>query len=61
MKQQINQDLFSLELLSLTDLSVFLSWEISHLQGITELASQLHKLIAASEFKPVSEVKRVLE
>ncbi len=43
---RLNRELFSLELANLTDLSRFLNWEISHLQTISDLASQLRRLIS---------------
>ena len=43
---RLNRELFSLELANLSDLSRFLNWEISHLQTISDLASQLRRLIS---------------
>jgi len=58
---RLNRELFGLELTNLTDLSRFLNWEISHLQTISDLASQLRRLISVQEFKPCSDVRRQLE
>lgn len=58
---RLNRELFSLELKNLGDLSRFLNWEISHLQTISDLASQLRRLITVQEFKPMVEVRRSLE
>ena len=58
---RLNRELFALELANVTDLSRFLNWEISHLQTISDLASQLRRLISVQEFKPVAEVRRSLE
>ena len=44
---KLNRELFSLELTSMADMSRFLNWEISHLQTISDLASQLRRLISA--------------
>lgn len=43
---RLNRELFALELANVTDLSRFLNWEISHLQTISDLASQLRRLIS---------------
>ena len=58
---RLNRELFGLELTNLTDLSRFMNWEISHLQTISDLASQLRRLISVQEFKPAAEVRRQLE
>lgn len=58
---RLNRELFTLELTSLSDLSRFLNWEISHLQTISDLASQLRRLISVQEFKPMADVRRQLE
>lgn len=58
---RLNQELFGLELNNLTDLSRFLNWEISHIQTISDLASQLRRLISVQEFRPCAEVRRQLE
>ena len=58
---RLNRELFSLELTNLTDLSRFLNWEISHLQTISDLASQLRRLISVQEFKPTGALRRQLE
>ena len=58
---RLNRELFGLELTNLTDLSRFLNWEISHVQTISDLASQLRRLISVQEFKPIAEVRRSLE
>jgi len=58
---RLNRELFSLELKNLGDLSRFLNWEISHLQTVSDLASQLRRLITVQEFKPMGEVRRALE
>ena len=58
---RLNRELFALELTNMTDLSRFMNWEISHLQTISDLASQLRRLISVQEFKPVAEVRRSLE
>lgn len=58
---RLNRELFSLELANLTDLSRFLNWEISHLQTISDLASQLRRLISVQEYKPAAEVRQQLE
>lgn len=58
---RLNQELFGLELSNLTDLSRFMNWEISHLQTISDLASQLRRLISVQEFRPSSDVRRQLE
>jgi protein-arginine kinase activator protein McsA len=58
---QLNRELFNLELANLSDLSRFLNWEISHLQTIFDLASQLRRLISVQEYKPAAEVRQQLE
>ena len=58
---RLNRELFSLELANLSDLSRFLNWEISHLQTISDLASQLRRLISVQEYKPAAEVRQQLE
>ena len=58
---RLNRELFALELKNLGDLSRFLNWEISHLQTVADLASQLRRLISVQEFKPMVEVRRSLE
>ena len=58
---KLNRELFGLELTSMADMSRFLNWEISHLQTISDLASQLRRLISAQEFKPTGDLRRQLE
>ena len=58
---RLNRELFSLELANLTDLSRFLDWEVSHLQTISDLASQLRRLISVQDFIPAVEVRGQLE
>ena len=55
---KLNRELFGLELTSMADMSRFLNWEISHLQTISDLASQLRRLISAQEFKPTGDLRR---
>ena len=57
----LNRELLNLELSNLSDLSSFLNWEISHLQTIFDLASQLRRLISVQEYKPAAEVRQQLE
>ena len=56
-----NRNLFDLDVENVGDLSRFLNWEISHLQTINDLAAQLRRLIASQEFRPILEVRRILE
>ena len=58
---RLNRELFALELSNLGDLSRFLNWEVSHLQTIADLASQLRRLISVQDFKPMGDVRRSLE
>ena len=56
-----NRNLFDLDVENVGDLSRFLNWEISHLQTIADLAAQHRRLIASQEFRPILEVRRILE
>ena len=58
---RLNRELFSLELVNQTDLSRFLTWEVSHLQTINDLANQLRRLISVQDFQSVTEVRRQIE
>ena len=56
-----NRELFELEIMNGSDLGRFLNWEISHIMAVTDLASQLKRLITVQEFRPTTEVRRLLE
>ena len=59
--EKLNRELFELELNNASDLGRFLNWEISHIVTITDLAAQLKRLITVQEFRPTTEVRRILE
>ena len=61
MLEKMNRELFELELSKASDLGRFLDTEISHIDTLTNYASQLKRLITVQEFRPTTEVRRILE
>ena len=54
-------DLFEFEFGPISEMSRFLSWEIMHLQTITDVVNDLKQIIIADEFKSTASIKATLE
>jgi len=56
----LNRQLFALEMNSMTDVTRFFNFEISHLNTISDLAAQLRRLISVHEFRSINDLQNQL-
>ena len=57
----LNRQLFAVEMNSMTDVTRFLNFEISHLNTISDLAAQLRRLISVHDFRSVNDLQNQLQ
>jgi hypothetical protein len=56
-----DEDLFALEFGPVSEMSSFLSWEIMHLQTISDSVRDLKEMISMFEYKPIASLRPLLE